>query len=172
MKEIWKKLKGYEDRYLISNHGRIISLFRKGKKQKRILKPGFDSYHYPIVTLYGHNKRQTKTIHRLVALTFISNDDLSLTVNHIDGNKQNNKVTNLEWCSSKKNTQHAFKIGLMKNYGENHSLTNFLNKDILNIKNLYKNNQLSYQKIANIYNVHKTTIARIITNKTWKHINV
>lgn len=69
---------------------------------------------YYIVTLCKGKERKTKKIHRLVAEAFIPNVENKLQVNHIDGNKLNNNVKNLEWCTDSENMIHAYKTGLMK----------------------------------------------------------
>ncbi len=107
--EIWKTIDDYPN-YEISSIGRV-----KNKKTNKILKPyihrddGYDS-----VTLRNHTGQHTKKIHRLVAETFYecSRDDLE--VNHIDGNKKNNFVGNLEWCTRSENMSHAFSNNLIK----------------------------------------------------------
>ncbi|MRN08005.1 endonuclease [Staphylococcus capitis] len=119
-KEIWKAIKGYEEFYEVSNLGRVRSLdrltnnpmgtfIRKGK----ILKPNINRGGYKFVLLTDENKKQkNKKVHRLVALNFIDNPLSKPFVNHIDGNKLNNEVDNLEWCTPKENTSHAIEKGL------------------------------------------------------------
>ena len=112
--EIWKDIKGYEGLYKISNLGRIKSLPRNGTiKNERIIKYSLDKYGYPQVIL--HNKKyKCFRVHRLVAKTFIPNPENKLTVNHIDGNKLNNCVDNLEWNTVEENNNHALRMGLQR----------------------------------------------------------
>lgn len=126
MEEIWKDVVGYEGYYQVSNLGRVKSLDRvvnssiknndEVTKKGKLLNIYLDSkekmtYYY--VKLSKENMVKRKYIHRLVAEAFIPNPNNYPVVNHIDGNKQNNNVTNLEWCTSMYNTQHAFKNGLV-----------------------------------------------------------
>lgn len=107
IKEKWKDIKDYESKYQISSYGRI-----KNQKNK-ILKPMFDK-NYLCIDLYKESKRKRFKVHRLVAQAFLNNSKNLAIVNHIDGNKLNNNMDNLEWCTSSENTKHAFRIGLAK----------------------------------------------------------
>lgn len=114
MEEIWKDVKDYEGLYQVSSIGRIKSLPRNGTINKeRILKCTVDKDGYLKVNLSKNNIQRKIIVHRLVAMAFISNPYNYPQVNHIDGNKQNNEATNLEWVSNKENIQHAYKIGLI-----------------------------------------------------------
>lgn len=117
MEEIWKDIKGYEGLYQISNTGKIKSIDRcyahKGcnggfyHKKEKILIPAYDKDKYLKVTLCKNGKKNSKSVHRLVAETFISNPNNLPQVNHKDENKQNNSVNNLEWCTVKYNTNYG-----------------------------------------------------------------
>lgn len=101
--EVWKNIKGFEH-YQVSRNGRIKSL-RLG----RMLKPSINHGGYLYVRLNGSRH---KKVHRIVAEAFIPNPYLKPTVNHRDGNKQNNSVENLEWATYSENLFHAHKTGL------------------------------------------------------------
>ena len=109
--EIWKQIKGYEKLYEISNYGNIRSLKRNNTNGRQLSK-NFGARGYYQVTLSKNNVRKTARIHRLVAETFIPNVEKKEIVNHIDGNKLNNNVDNLEWCTEKENVNHAWKNNL------------------------------------------------------------
>ena len=109
-KEIWKDIKGYEGVYQVSNFGRIKSIV----KYKKLMLSSENENGYLRVCLIDKNKKKrTILIHRLVAKTFIPNPKNKEQVNHIDGNKYNNCVENLEWCTQSENMQHAFKNNLI-----------------------------------------------------------
>lgn len=123
MQEIWKDIEGYEGLYQVSNLGNIKSLKRKTwngyifvQKEDLILKPGLNAKKYLYVSLSKDNKTHTYRVHRLVAQTFIPNPENKPQVNHIDGNKSNNNVDNLEWCTNSENQIHAFKLGLKPSF--------------------------------------------------------
>lgn len=122
--EVWRNINGYEGLYQVSTLGRVKSLDRKIKHIKngkdyftiqkgklKALRPGDDGY--LDVGLYKNNKAKFYSVHRLVAETFIPNPKNKPTVNHKDGNKQNNRVSNLEWATCKEQMEHASKTGLL-----------------------------------------------------------
>lgn len=116
MKEIWKEIINYENKYWVSNLGRIKSNYSGGK----IISFQKNEDGYFKVSLYKKGKTKSFLVHRLVALHFIPNPRGVNTINHIDGNKENNCVDNLEWCTQKENMIHAEKNGLLNHpFGAN-----------------------------------------------------
>lgn len=107
MEEIWKDIQGYEGLYQVSNLGRVKSLNynHTGKEKLRIIRK--DKYGYMYVILYKNKTYKHFTIHRLVANAFIDNPKNLPQINHIDENKENNCVNNLEWCTSKYNINYG-----------------------------------------------------------------
>jgi hypothetical protein len=115
--EIWKNIKGYEKLYQVSNLGNIRSLDRyvyntyKNRLVKgKIKKLTNNEKGYLKVTLYKNGKSQTREVQRIVAETFIHNIENKPQVNHIDGNKHNNRVENLEWVTAQENTIHSIEV--------------------------------------------------------------
>lgn len=106
--ERWLPIKDFPC-YNISNNGRVRNI-----KTGRILKTNINSHGYLIVCLRKNNKQYTKSIHRLIADAFYDGNHVGLDVNHIDGNKLNNHLSNLEFCTRQENIQHAFDNGLKK----------------------------------------------------------
>ena len=114
MQEIWKDIKDYEGLYQVSNLGRVKSLkktiIRNNNYQQtfkeKILKPGLAKNGYLTVMLFKNKKGKTHTIHSLVAKTFLNNGDGYRCINHIDGNKTNNKATNLRWVTNSENIRN------------------------------------------------------------------
>lgn len=112
--EIWRDVPGYEGLYKISNYGRIKALTKlQGyiMRSERILNPRLIKGYY-VAHLCKNGIAKNILVHRIVAECFIDNPDSLPVVNHIDGNKQNNNVNNLEWVTYSENTKHAFKLGL------------------------------------------------------------
>lgn len=145
MEEIWKDVVGYEDLYQVSNLGNIKSKERIVKngnriffKKEKILTPFLQKTGYLTITLLKDNKIKSHYIHRLVAIAFIKNDLDLEQVNHKDGNKENNNVNNLEWCSRSENIKHAIKIGLFSKdvvLNKINKMNKKKRKSILQIKN-------------------------------------
>lgn len=111
MQEIWKNvtISPYSDYYMVSNLGNV-----KNISSNRILKQSKTKDGYLMVVMCVNGKTKTLTVHRLVAMSFIENPNNLPQVNHIDGNKKNNNVSNIEWCTAKQNMHHAVKSGLFE----------------------------------------------------------
>lgn len=121
MQEIWKEIPNHPN-YQVSNYGRVratkyySNIHKKYYSRELILKEKTNKHGYKHVGLGGGKRGNKKNIiiHRLVAQLFVSNPNCYNEVNHIDGNKNNNRADNLEWCTRSKNMLHAYKLGLHK----------------------------------------------------------
>ena len=118
MNEIWKDIVGYEGQYQVSNLGNVVSLNYKRSGSPHLLKPTITYDGYYRVHIGGKKRPLQKTVHIFVAEAFIPNPDNKPQVNHKDGNKANNSVSNLEWVTGKENIIHSLVTGLRK--PENH----------------------------------------------------
>lgn len=174
-----KGIKNLEELYEVDEMGNIYSLPRKLKtpttefmsKEKK-LKPYKNSWGYMLVDMRKNKKRYIKCVHRLVAEAFIPNPNNLPQVNHIDGNKANNNVTNLEWCTCSENQYHAFNNNLKpKNF--DHPFSKFTKEDILYIKNNYQKNKRGFgiRSLAKKFNVCDSTIRQIVVGISYKDIN-
>jgi hypothetical protein len=104
-REHWKPVRGFEGLYMVSQLGGVYST-----RNRRHLNPTKTGY--ATVTLCKNGKSTSRTVHRLVAEAFLPNPGNLPIVNHKDGNKQNNRLENLEWCTQKANVAHAIKMGV------------------------------------------------------------
>jgi hypothetical protein len=119
---VWKDVKGFESHYEASNTGLIRrkagqTIYKDGRIARfsqTVLKHGYNKKGYAKVYLSVGSKKYSKSVHRLIAETFIDNPEKKQTVNHIDCNKLNNRVDNLEWMTNKENMRHAFDNGRFK----------------------------------------------------------
>jgi len=172
--EIFKDIKGYEGLYQVSNLGRVKSLpkevviYNGGsyKTKVKFLKPKLcNHYGYLTFNLNGKFKKQ----HRLVAEAFIPNPENKPQVNHIDSDKTNNTIDNLEWVTASENTIHAYKNKLIKNNpykGIDNNGSKFTKEDIITIRN----SNDTQRAIGKKYGVSHVVIGRIINNKSYKNI--
>jgi hypothetical protein len=167
--EIWKDIKGYEGLYQVSNNARVKSVARFNGKMtvyEKIKKQSTGSSGYLFVMLYKENIGKNNSVHRLVAEAFIPNPDNKPQVNHIDGNKKNNQICNLEWCTRKENTQHAIRTGLNKLYN-NRCLDD---EDILSIVRAITYYKYDVKFISCLYDVSFQTVYGILSGKQWKRV--
>lgn len=108
--EIWKDIKGYDGKYRVSSAGRVKTVLPK----EHIRKFGNNGHGYQFVPLSIDGKVRNHYVHRLVAEAFLENPYNKHTVNHNDGNKLNNNVSNLSWMTQSENSQHGFDTGLIE----------------------------------------------------------
>lgn len=173
--ETWKPVIGFEKIYSVSNLGNIKSHDRESIKTYRgvitgtvkvkgkDIKKMTNACGYYCVDVVKKNM----LVHRLVALNFIPNPNNYKVINHKDGNKQNNNVNNLEWCTHKQNSIHASKHNLYNpRRGELNNMAKLTEKDVLDIR-LSKDTGVY---LASKYNVDKSLISSIRLRKSWKHI--
>ncbi len=128
---------------------------------------------YLRVTLYKDGSRKNFLIHRLIATHFIPNPENKPQVNHIDGNKINNNIDNLEWVTPSENTQHAYDTGLQgKQLGESNGGSILTIEDVKFIKENYKPRcrEFSGVALAKRFGVSKSTIRSILSGRTWAHV--
>lgn len=172
--EIWKNIEGFEGSYQISNLGRVKSLerkiFRNGSfyvRKEMILKQQQNKFGYHLVLLYPLNRGKVM-VHRLVATHFLPNIENKKTVNHINGNKADNNIKNLEWVTQSENIIHAYKIGLKKPLsGEINGFSKLTQHEVNEIRKKYELDHYKMKDLAKTYNTSQQNISLIINNKRW-----
>jgi hypothetical protein len=170
-REIWKDVLGFEGVYKVSSFGRVKTLSRNIRfvneqgneffriSKERIMKERYCKG-YKTVLLYKSNRYVNYRMCRLVAITFIPNKDNKPQVNHIDGNKENDFVYNLEWNTAKENMAHAKKYGLLK---RKDTFVNKLCKKVICTKTgvVYK----SLKEASESINISQSHLSRVIRSK-------
>lgn len=158
----------YGYRYFATEDGHIYS-----EHLKRNISEYTDKDGYKKVRLSnGDGSRKVFSVHRLILETFQPNpNSKNLQVNHIDGNKTNNCISNLEWVTCKQNINHAYNLGLYHNIGDNNNGDHKLSTpQVLEIIDLLLQHKMTIQAIANKYQVSKFAIESIKYKRTWKHL--
>lgn len=174
MNEIWKDVGGYEGIYKVSNLGKVKSLDRftkykntdfKMRRKGVTLKPNKITKGYLQVRLHKNGKAKDYLIHRLVMNAFNPTDNSNLEVNHIDGNKENNMLTNLEWVTPKENVRHAHINGLADNTRGNNKKLN--ENQVFETIELSKTGKYTQKEIGRKFGVNRDTVRAILQGKYW-----
>ena len=156
----------YYPDYMVSNHGRIYSLntcsFMEGSCSRGYMR---------IKLRDKEGNPHLKSKHRIVAEAFCENKENKPYVNHIDGNKKNNHPDNLEWVTSKENTQHAIDTGLIYTVGDKSHFASINECTAHKICQMIDEGIMSLKEIARYLNVGYDCVKKIHAGKSWKHIS-
>ena len=162
--EIWKSVVGYEGLYEVSNYGRVKSF----QKNKPAILVGYRKLEYYKARL-ADNK--LISVHKLVAQAFIPNPEGKPTVNHIDGNKLNNRVSNLEWTTYSENNRHAYDTGLQKR-GCERSTSKLTANQVRYIREncIPRDFKLGMHALARKFGVSYSTINSVYRGRSYKNV--
>jgi len=173
--EEFRDIVGYEGYYQVSNFGNVKSLTRTIYKtdgttqtfKDKIKKSTYNTKGYLQTGLTKDTIYKTHKVHRLVAMVFLDNPCDKSQINHIDGVKDNNNLTNLEWSTASENTIHAYSTGLLvQPVGSKHFASKLTEKQVIEIRNT----EGVHRIIAEKYGVTRNLITMIKNRKIWKHI--
>lgn len=174
--ERWKDLVGYEGLYQISDHWRIKSYARyKGCIwfDEMILNIHDNGHGYMYIDLYKDKKKKKKYVHRLVAQAFLDSFDEDLVINHIDFDSKNNHYLNLECVTQKQNVRYSIKAGRYDNVipmrGSQIGSSKLSEEKVVIIRDRFSKGE-NPKVIADDYNVHWSTIYKIVNREQWKHV--
>lgn len=167
--EVWEEVLGYQGMYLVSNLGNVksMSAWKNGGLMK--LKP--NRYGYYRINLCLDMKRETVFVHRIVWEAFNGVIPDTLQINHIDGNKTNNRLDNLELVTASENIQHAFDNDLMlPKRGEANGFAKLTEDQVREIRKRIESGAISMRALSFEYGISDTTVRLIIKRKLWKHV--
>ena len=160
--ENFEFIPGFRSRYLISKNGEVFCIY--GLK---FIPQNLHDAGYLKIALNSKGKYILHYVHRLVMLTFKGKSKLQ--VNHIDGNKKNNNLSNLEYVTCRQNIIHSVKNGFHPS-GEKSKASRLSLSQVQKIRKEFKTGKISQNDIAKKYGVHYTTIYDILKGRTWKHL--
>jgi len=175
----WTEVPTYEGFY-INKNGELLK--KPTEKHERNIHGKFSFYtKYKIYKPYPkaeylqfnivvNGESTTLKQHRALALAFIPNPNNHTQVNHINGDKHNNNLSNLEWVTPSENVLHSYRIGLASNKGERHPLSLLKDQDVREIRELLSDKKLKQHQIGALYGVKHDTISRIKTGSHWSHV--
>lgn len=166
------RIKGF-DGYSVSEGGKVYSDKSKSKGceiKGWVNNSGYRQVRlYTLPDVYGNQDTTDPLVHRLVAEAFIPNPEGKPIVNHKDGNKLNNRVENLEWCTASENLSHAYKLGLADIKGEKHPCCKLSEVQVRNIRML-RADGWGLKRIADLYQMCPSTIGKICSKILWSHV--
>ena len=159
----WRDIPGFDGRYNCSDNGDIYSLV-----SGIILRPTENNHGYMQVSLHKDGKQNQMIVHRIIAMVFLGECPIGLQVNHIDGDKTNNCVSNLEYVTPAENIAHATMSGLRDTSGEKNPSSKLTVVNVSSIRDLLDSGEFNQSQIGRMFNVTKSTISRIKLGKSWK----
>ena len=172
--EQWKPVVGFEGHYEVSNCGRVRSLTRKirhGSSLReaagRLLSLNWTIHGYPCLNLCKNRRKKFFRVHQIVALAFLPPQPTPKhEVNHLNGDKADNRDVNLEWMTRAENNRHAFRIGLRSNAGECHSQVKLSARQVIGIRQLLRWGA-NQTWLARLCQVDPSTVHCIASSKNW-----
>src|ERR1035437_1208869 len=164
--EVWKKIPKYSN-YYVSSFGNIKNI-KTGNLLKKTIRNKKTSPYF-CVNLSEKGKTKMCSIHSLVLISFVGKRPKNNVINHIDGNKYNNHINNLDYCTQSENRKKDFTTGRQSYVGEKNNQCKLKEKDVLNIFKLRKSG-CTYREISVIYNMAHSSIQRICNGTGWKHL--
>lgn len=167
--EVWRDVHGFEGQYQVSNYGRVKRIGKgQGVQPNRIKRLTNHNSGYLSVAFSRNNIPYCYLVHRLVAHAFLGEVD-GLDINHINGNKHDNMLNNLEIVSRQENIDHAIKLGLINTRGEMNSQCKLTWEQVNEIRSRYIYRVCSYGILAADYGVDAGTIRNVIKRITWNN---
>lgn len=179
-KEEWRPVQGFEGIYEVSNRGGFRTLEHhvtfpwNGREFTKLVRARIHKQHltdrgYVKLTLKHKGIQTHEFVHRMVARAFIPNPHNLPVVNHLNSNRADNRVENLEWCTLFDNIQHGIKYGQGHHYGELHGRSILTDEGVLSIRSRLAQGH-SVRSLAEEYRVSDTTIYKVKLGQSWTHL--
>jgi hypothetical protein len=174
----WKPIKGYEGRYSISDTGVVWSegrwtewngTVRWTKEKEKLAR--FSPKGYVVVCLSTDGKNKAFSVHRLVAQSFIPNPEGLKEVNHINGDKSDNRVENLEWSDRSRNITHSYRVLESSNKDGTNNGRHVVNEDDVREIRMLKSQGISTRELSQRFGVSDGQIRRIFHRIAWSHVS-
>lgn len=158
-------IKGYAGLYKVDENGNVYSCL-----SSKYLKPSESNTGYYRVMLYKNGARKRISVHRLVAMNFIEQDENKKFVNHIDSNRKNNHVSNLEWCDMSRNNQHAYDVGNQNHTKRIHAtrMRKISIEEASEICEAYETGLFSQREMAKYIGISQSQISRLLNRKSYE----
>lgn len=178
MDEVWKPVVGYEGEYEVSDIGRVRSVARPVRnrwgtetiRSSKLRAIGVKREGYRFVNLFRKQHGKPMYVHRLVAMAFLPNPNDYPQVNHLDGDKSNNRSSNLEWCTGSVNCRHAINENLYDQArGESTPMAKVTERDVLEMRRLWRAG-IMQKDIAEKFGVGRKAVTKIVNYQRWKHV--
>lgn len=172
MQEEWREIKGWHGKYLISTLGHLKSMRGKHKvcmPEGYVTKGCIDSVGYRCVTLRRPGVKFRTRIHVLMGEAFLTvpTDKKVCCINHIDGNKLNNTIENLEWITRGDNIRHAVRIGIFNIKGENHPHAKLTNEKVIEMRRLRREENITYSELGKRFGVERRQASDAVRGVNW-----
>lgn len=155
--------------YEVSSSGKVRrSIPGQGTRAGLVLSPCETKKGYAMVHLSDNGRRFSSYVHRLVATAFIPNPNSHPQVNHIDSNKSNNDVSNLEWCTNRQNRSHAVR-SMTHAFGSRHGFAKLSEIDVMFVR-MWFDRGFSKAEIARAFGIGHPAVFKIVRNERWRHV--
>jgi hypothetical protein len=165
--EDWRPVVGWEADYSVSSLGRVRRDTASVRWPAGLIRPAMHPKGYLQVCLRVSPRKHTIRVHILVAAAFLGPRPDGLTINHIDGNKLNNAVSNLEYVTQQRQIRHAFEHGLSRQDGEHNAIHVLTEAEVVWAREQYAALAVTQQELANRFGVDRTTIRDMLHGRNW-----
>ncbi len=166
----WRSVIGFHGQYEVSDSGVIRRVGNgRGSVSGRVLTQSDHAQGYKVVSLWVSNKSSTQLAHRVIAAAFLGKCPEGYDVNHKDGNKHNNAVSNLEYVTRAQNIRHAINTGLMSVTGINNPASKLNEQQVRDIRAMHEQGS-GYKSLGKLFDVSPETVRDIVKGRIWRHL--